>query len=210
MNRTTITALGVAAYVGALPAHATLITFDDVSAVPVCEDESGFSCTPPTLTNQYASLGVIFGGGAAVVGAATPADGNALSDWWGPGLSIQFTGALPTFVSMEISTLFEQSAYVEIFGTGSYLTTLVTDGWRGTEENSTPYQPKQLVSFAGAEIATLNIGEFYGRRGTMTLDNLRFEYAPVDVPEPPMLGLLLGAAGWMFWRRRGPAGAARH
>jgi hypothetical protein len=36
----------------------------------------------------------------------------------------------------------------------------------------------------------------------MTIDNLRFDYAPTAVPEPSMLGLLLSALGLLAWQRR--------
>lgn len=167
----------------ALPVRAALITFDDL---PTNSGE------PTELIDQYAALGVTFGGAAVDEDHwdASVSSPNVASDHYGPGMSIQFTGALPNFVSLYVSTAWEQSAYISFRSTDGQVTHFVTDGWRGLEELSTLYRDRQLVSFSGADISHVYLGEFYGRRGSLLIDDLMFDHIDVEVSEPPMMSLL--------------------
>jgi hypothetical protein len=194
--------IAAVALVVATPSWATIITFDDL---PIG--------TP--VTDQYESLGVVIDGGiiAAPFGGGTPdpvvSTPNVLNDFLGPGLRLTFTGALPTTVSMYVTTFFEDRAFLDAFGPDGILVDAdMTEGWGGTEENSTPAVPREFaeVSSAGG-IALVTVGALFARRGDLYVDDLGF-VTGTAVPEPPAtalfaVALLLGlGVRWGNGRRR--------
>lgn len=179
-------------------AHATLISFDDLTETMPCTVES---CDPTPVVNQYATLGVTFSGAglysyAPSAQLVTPP--NGLSDFYGPGMSINFTGALPTAVSFYISSVGEDAPAASAVGPGGAVGNFQGDGWLGTEENSTPYHDKQFVSFSGGEISHIELGAFYNRRGSVIIDNLEFS----SVPLPSGFSLLASGLGCLLLRKR--------
>lgn len=179
-------------------AHATLITFDELTQPP-CDE---FECLDGVVDNQYAALGVTFSGAGLYSFAASPqlvTPPNGVSDVYGPGMSIYFSGQLPTFVRLYVSSVNEDSVGIAAYGPGGAVGSVSTDGWRGTEENSTPYRDQQLITFSGSEISRLDLGTFYGRRGSLIIDNLEFSAVPLPG------GLMLfgsGIAAFLVWRTR--------
>lgn len=178
-------------------AHAILITFDDLTETLPCTVES---CDPTPVINQYATLGVTFSGAALYSYApstqlATPP--NGLNDFYGPGMSIYFTGSLPTTVSFYISSSDEDAPDALAVGPKGVVGNFQGNGWLGTEENSTPYHDKQFVSFAGSEISRIDLGAFYNRRGSVIIDNLEFS----NVPLPSGLSLLASGMGCLLLSR---------
>lgn len=190
-------AMAAACIFGASLANATLINFDDLP--PLVGDDP----TEPTpVTNQYAALGVTFQYGAIHDGDHVLSPPNGLSDFYGPGLEIYFSGVLPTYVSFYVSSSNEDSVGINASGPAGYVSSVETDGWRGTEENSTPYRDQQFVSFAGSEISRLSLGTYYNRRGALIIDDLTFTHDVASVPEPSMLTLFAGGIGLLILRRR--------
>lgn len=179
-------------------AHAILITFDDLTETMPCTVES---CDPTPVINQYAALGVTFSGAGLYSYAPSPqlvTPPNGLNDFYGPGMSIYFTGPLPTTVSFYISSADQDAPSAFAVGPSGVVGNFQGDGWLGTEENSTPYHDKQLVTFAGGEISRIDLGAFYNRRGDVIIDNLEFS----SVPLPGGLSLFAGGLGYLLLRKR--------
>ena len=179
-------------------ASATLINFDDLP--PLVGDDPS---EPTPVTNQYAALGVLFDTAAI----ATDVSGvrsapNGITDFYGPDMRITFTGLLPTSLSMFVSSANQDSIFIDVFGADGLLGSIVTDGWRGTEEASTPYRDQQLVAFSGAPISYLNIGSFYFRRGSLLIDDLMFTNDSTSVPEPTTLSLFAAGLALLLVQRR--------
>lgn len=191
----------VAGLTTALAANATTINFDNLSQ-PTCEagEETGGWCDPLYVTNQYAAQGVLFSGAALAVAAdAAPVTSPPafLTDFYGPGLDIFFTEPLlPTSVSMYVSAFNQDAVFIDAFGAdGTLVSSFATDGWRGTDETSTEYRDKQLVSFSGFEISHLYLIELYSRRGSTSIDDLSFNRDSTSVPEPSMPVLIASGLG---------------
>ncbi|MDB6063610.1 MAG: hypothetical protein JWM78_3713 [Verrucomicrobiaceae bacterium] len=182
-------------------AHATLITFDDLTPAP-CDE---LHCDALAVTDQYAAQGVIFSGAALESqdsGLTTTSPPNYLTDLYGPGLDIFFTGPkLPTFVSLYVSAFNQDAVYIDAFGPNGAVASWVTDGWQG-QDSDAPYRDNQLVTFSGAEISHLNLSEFYNRRGSTTIDNLSFSFDKASVPEPSSIALSMTGFALLLLNRR--------
>lgn len=187
----------------ALPAHAVIINFDDLTLVPSDPDVPCF-CDYP-LTNEYASQGLIIEGG--FLAEYGEEDKNTVS---GPNyllgsnyLRLSFVGTLPTFISMIVSAAHEEAIYFDVFGSDGLIDEQQTNGYAGPH-NDTPYTPNQLMTFTSAEgISSVVIEGFYNLRTSAMIDDLTYEYT--SVPAPSSLVLLgLGLLG-LAWCRRGNA-----
>lgn len=181
--------------------NATLINFDDLAPIP-CDD---FDCRPLELTNEYIGLGVTFENGwLASPDPAPPyvASGpNVLVSLAHPGMVINFSGDLPTSVSFYVSTIMQDTVFIEATGPAGAVGFVATDGWRGTESDSTPYRDLQLVTFSGAEISRIRLDDYSFRRADIIIDDLSFTRETVAVSEPSALALLMGGLGALWWRR---------
>jgi hypothetical protein len=178
-------------------AHATLISFDDLTQSTCPPDPETASCDPLYVTNQYADLGVTFSGAALVVAlpgdAAVVSPPNYMSDFWGPGIDINFSGLLPTAVSLLVSSYVGNASYIDAYdSSGARIQSVITDGNRGLGIPAPAYSPRQLVTFAGAEIARIHVIDLYERRGFLGVDNLSFARENISVPEPSTLLLIIG------------------
>lgn len=181
--------------------HAVFIDFDDITALP-SEPFHGCFCGH-VLSNEYESQGLIFNGDSSwLIGGALPDGTNHNGVQGFNGISFGFLGTLPNFISFNSYSINEDAVYAEVYGESGYLFTHISSGWRGTEENSTPYIPGELVSFTATEgITSINIFSFYGLRTGPYIDNLTFESR--SVPEPAPFVLLSLALAGLFWRRIG-------
>lgn len=173
--------------VGANPANAVFIDFDDITYVPSDEMFPHFSDMP--LTDQYLDKGLLIDGGF-LVGESLP-DGSNDNQLLGSNfLLLSFVGELPTYVSMYISAAHEQSVFLNAFGEGGWFAQQQTSGYAGPE-NDTPYSDNQLVSFYSPEgISSITLEAFYGLRTGAVVDNLYYDYSTA-VPEPSLLVLLM-------------------
>lgn len=184
----------------ALPAQATLIDFDDLTQLP-CTD---LECVPLAVTDQYAELGVTFGGAGLLNEPGSPAvqsSPNAIYDFYGPGMGFSFSGLLPSEVSFYVSAAAGDAVYVNAYDiTGAVIASVTTDGYQGPVVEGPAYRDRQLVSFSGLEIASIGFSNFYNRRGIM-LDDLAFSTGAAAVPGPGSVGLLITGLVLLWWAR---------
>lgn len=159
-------------------AQAVTIDFDDLNYADFAGTEEELM-TP--LTNEYESLGVMFGGGAYLSNFSW----RSLNSISGPGFSFHFIGELPTYVSMYAGSV---GGYKVGFRArrpdGSFEDRLTDGGVRGASwELSTTYTENQFVSFYIPEgISSIEVGS----QGSPYMDDLTFS---VSVPESETLML---------------------
>lgn len=180
-------------------AHAVLIDFDDVAARP-SEPFDGCYCGH-TLSNEYESLGVLIDGW--LIGNQLPDGTNQNYVVGFNTIVLDFVNEAPVFVSFNANSAFgEEVVHVEVFGKDGFLFSQNGSGWRGSEEESTPYIPNELITIQAAEgIHKIFITSFYNNRLGASIDNLTFEYSAV--PAPSSIGLIaLGFIGLLWQRRR--------
>lgn len=179
----TVTAAMVMCLILPATASAALIDFDDLD--PVYDENFPCWCDNP-LSDEYADQGLLIDG-AWVVGAK-PNNSMLTSDWAG----LKFVGELPTFISMNITSHYGDAIFLDFYSEEGYLDTLITSGWQGYEDISTPVIPNQFISFnSEVGIKSISIQGFYGMRIGANIDNLTF--SATEVPEPSPIALI--AAG---------------
>ncbi len=177
----------------ALSAHAVLITFDDLPRADPAQPDSR------PVTDEYAALGLIVNNGYLAAAGWNGPDQSLIG---APHLSVSFTGALPTFVSLSVSSYFHDKVTVNAWGTSGILETKETEGLGGPPGTQTPYRPDQYVSFSNAAgIAQLELGASFFRRYGAYIDDLYFGNSP-PVPEPAPFVLAAIGAAVLAWRKR--------
>ncbi len=170
---------------GSSYASAVIINFDNIERV----DDPFWAAHP--LTTEYADHGLIIDDG--YLGSYGPDSEMAISGpnylQGGPYFNLTFTGPLPSFVSMIITSSHEDAVYLDaILGDGSIIEQEVL-GWAGPDHDD-PQEVQKLITFeSSAGIAHIDISAFYFLRNSAWIDDLEFRYA--DVPEPGTLTLLL-------------------
>lgn len=176
-------------------AFAVVIDFEDLN--PVYDPEFPCWCDNP-LTDQYASQGMLINGGAWVIDS----DAGKVMRTGAGGAGLQFIGELPTFVSMNVTSLQGDSIALEAWDTFGVISHKQTLGWRGTEEDYIPAVPNELISFSAEQgISAITILGFFNLRVEADVDNIRFTYA--SVPEPSSVALIgLGLFGILLRNRR--------
>ncbi|WP_332674128.1 hypothetical protein [Aromatoleum sp.] len=179
-----------------LSSHATLITFDDLR--------------PGTaVTTQYEDQGLIVQGGVIrgpeLGERPVVSPPNALYDLFGPGLTLQFVGSLPTTVSMFVTASLEDRIFLTAWSDTEVLDSFETEGWRGLEELSTPAIPRQPVTLTGPGISHVELGSFYARRGDINIDDLSFSTTPIGEPSTILLAALGLVVAGHFCRSRNRA-----
>lgn len=198
--------------IGASPAFATLITFDDVPAIhrvppPGYQDYPDYipeyddELYAMPLTDQYEHLGISFGsgdpddivrgttghGGAAVstYELALVSPPQAVHDLYGPSMSFTFIGDdLPGYVSFNVTGHEGVGVWASAYNAdGIQVGSRRSDGWWGEPEWSSPAKPGQLLEFDASNIKTVWLGNLYSRRGYTHMDNLYFANTrPVTEP----------------------------
>lgn len=175
-----------------LPAKAVFIDFDDLN--PVFDERWPCWCDNP-LSDEYLDKGLLIND-AWVVGAG--GENMMLTSNWA---SLEFVGALPVFVSMNLTSHYGDAIFLNIYGESGFLFSLLTSGWQGVEELSTPVIPNELISLTATEgIKYITIQGFYGMRIGASIDNIKFTYA--STPEPSPLLLAIAGLALILWRRR--------
>lgn len=173
-------------------AQATFIDFNDLN--PVYDEQFPCWCDNP-LSDEYLDKGMqIYG---AWVNGENGQNVMLTSNW----ASIKFVDSLPNFISMNVTSHYGDSIFLQFFGVNGFLFSHSTSGWQGWEENSTPVIPNEFVSFNASEgIEYVTIHGFYNMRIGAAIDNLTFENRMV--PEPSMLLLLLSGLIGLHWKRK--------
>ncbi len=177
-------------------AYAVFIDFDDL--VPVYDPVFPCFCDNP-LTNQYESQGLLIGdaylNGESDDGGLTYE--NILLS--GPYATLYFIGQLPTFVSMNVTSINGDAIYLTAYGPGGTAGEYQTSGFAGSDDYP-PVIPDELVSFySETGISQINIDSYYFLRVGAEIDNLTFTYS--SVPEPSSLALMLLGCLAVLWRR---------
>lgn len=180
------TALGMANNVSA-----TIIDFDDLN--PVYDEIYPCWCDNP-LTDQYLAKGLLING-AWVNGADS--HNNMLTGNWA---SLNFVGELPTFFSMNINSVHDDSVLLSIYGATGLIAEKHTAGWTGPDDEYIPVIPNEFFSFNSEQgISSIVIQGYYGLRTGAEVDNLTYTYS--SVPEPSSIALLsLGLFGLILRR----------
>lgn len=161
-------------------ALATFIDFDDLN--PIYDPDFPCWCDNP-LSDEYLERGLHIHG--AWVNGGSGENIMLTSDW----ASLEFVGALPTFVSMNITSHYGDAIFLDAYGTSGFLFSKHTSGWMGLEENSTPVIPNEFITLSSdVGIKSISIQGFYGMRIGAAIDNLTFTYA--SVPEPSTMALI--------------------
>lgn len=157
-------------------AQAITINFDDLNPEDFINAEDPDQGLIP-LTDEYASLGVMFVDGAYLGGGSPNFSPNFVN---GPGFSFYFLGRLPQYVSFYAGSLTEYKVGITAYGSNGFLDSFLTDGevsGMGSDE-STPYRDNQYVSFFEPEgIFSIHLSG----QADVYIDNL---YFGVEVPEP--------------------------
>lgn len=170
---------------------ATVIDFDELD--PVFDEEFPCWCDNP-LNNQYLDKGLLISE-AWVIGADH--NNSMLTSNFA---TLEFVGELPTFISMNVTSIYGDAVILDIYGPSGFLFSPNTSGWRGLEEYSTPAIPNEFVSFSSdTGISYITIQGFYNMRLGASIDNITFRQT--SIPEPTSIVLItLGLFGLM-WRR---------
>jgi hypothetical protein len=184
-------------------AHATFINFDDIPYV-LEEDEPGNFYDVP-LTDQYADKGLIVDNGYILPYLSE--DGTALQSNYllgGNVLTFIFTGDLPTVVSMYVTSLYQDSIFLNAYNSSGLVQELRTKGTHGewgTPDYEEESPPNQFVSFnVEAGISRITIENYYNTRVSARIDDLTFT-RNASVPEPSSVLLLVLGLCVLAWRR---------
>ena len=187
-------------------AHAVFIDFDDIDYIPVDPDSPQFYDVP--LSDQYADKGLIIDG--AYLMPYTYVDPTAVKSQpnWLLGsnfVTLSFTGDLPTFVGMYVSSFWEEPMYLNAYNSTGLIGSKATKGHGGgaAGEPTYEYTHKQYIGFSNdAGISSVTMEGHYNMRVSGMIDDLTFTHK-ASVPEPSALILLaLGIFGLFTHRMR--------
>lgn len=156
--------------------HATVIDFDDLN--PVFDPDVVCWCDNP-LSDQYVDKGLLIEG-AWVIGENS--ENYMLTSNWA---TLEFVGELPTFLSMNITSVYGDAVLLDVYGPSGFIYSRATSGWQGLEEYSSPLIPNELITFSSdIGISHIDIQGFYNMRLGAQIDNINFTHNPVSEPAP--------------------------
>lgn len=163
-------------------ASALLINFDELTPVYLDPEAPFFADNP--ITDQYASQGVVFLGGAWLNGF----DSQNYMTMGAGGAMLQFTGILPTLVSMEVTSIHNDAIFFNMTDASGSIIDKNTAGWRGPFYEHIPAIPNELITFTSElGISSINMFGFFDLRNEANIDNITITYS--SVPEPSSLAL---------------------
>lgn len=169
-------------------ASAVVINFDDL--VPVHDPIFPCFCDNE-LTDEYAAQGLTFNDGFF---DGSSSDGGLTYQNYlitGPYGQLIFSGELPTFVSMFVTSIHNDAIYFSAWGPDGFLETKKTPGFGGPFDD-TPPEPNFHISFTAEKgIRFIDISAFYFRRTGAMIDDLTFTTTPVPEPQAWLLATLL-------------------
>jgi len=184
-------------------AHATFINFDDIPYALEDGEPGNFYDVP--LTDQYANKGLIVDDGFILPYLSeegVPLQSNYLLG--GNVLTLNFTGDLPTVVSMYVTSLFGDSVFLNAYNSSGFVQEIRTKGTHGewgTPDYEEESQPNQFVAFdVNAGISRITVENYYSSRVSARIDDLTFT-RNASVPEPSSLLLLVLGLCTLVWRR---------
>lgn len=109
----------------------------------------------------------------------------------GPYGQLIFSGELPTFVNIFVTSIHSDAIYLSAWGPDGFLETKKTPGFGGPFDD-TPPEPNFYISFTAEKgIKFIDISAFYFRRTGAMIDDLTYTYASVPEPESFLL-LMMG------------------
>jgi hypothetical protein len=171
---------------------AVTLTFDELNPADyINEDEDeGLHY----LTNEYESFGLLFEKFAYVVAWGQSPNPKSLPNYvTGPGLTLNFVGNLPTYVSLFVGSGSGYKVGIDAFGLNGYREFFLTEGevrGMGSDE-STPYIPNQFVSFRSPSgISSIHLAG----QADVYIDDLTFTNEP-DIAAPESSTFILFVIG---------------
>jgi hypothetical protein len=184
--------------------QAVTINFDDIPRIPGSggPDPGAFYYHP--LTDEYLSRGLRIEGGFLVeYGSDYPSPISLPNLLLGsaPQLRLDFVGALPTFVSMYVSSVNRDAIFINAYGPGGVLSQVIS-GYGGPID-TTPSVPNQFITFSSSSgFTSITLYDYWNLRVNATVDDLTYLYAPVSEPSSlALLGLGLLGLAWRAPRR---------
>lgn len=164
---------------------AVVINFDEL--IPLHDPVFPCFCDNP-LTNEYVDKGLTFTDGYF---DGSSSDGGLTYQnhlVTGPYGQIIFSGQLPTFVSMFVTSIHNDAIYLSAYDDNGFLEMKKTPGFGGPFDD-TPAEPNFYISFTAEKgIKFINIDAFFFRSTGAEIDNLTFTHA--SAPEPSSLLLI--------------------
>ena len=179
-------------------AQAVFIDFDDIPYIPADPESPQFYDVP--LSDQYADKGLLIDGGFIVPYHLDSAFIKSLPNFLlgSNVLTLTFTGDLPTFVGMYVSSFWEEPMYLKAYNSSGLIDSKATKGHGGGApgEPTFNYTHKQFIGFENeAGISSVTMEGHYNMRVSGAIDDLTFT-RKASVAEPSSIMLLtLGILG---------------
>ena len=184
-------------------AHAVFIDFDDIDYIPVDPESPQFYDVP--LSDEYADKGLLIDGAFLMAYGDDPAAVKSRPNFLlgSNFLTLSFTGELPTFVGMYVSSFLEEPMFLNAYNSTGLIGSKATKGHAGPEYPNYRYTHKQYIGFSNdAGISSVTMEGFYNMRVSGMIDDLTFtRKVAASVPEPSALILLALGIFVLFARK---------
>jgi hypothetical protein len=208
-----VLAVAVLALVGVLRADAGFIDFDSHASTPLV---SGLPPASAVVTDDYASLGIVFGSAGLSAGSAVVANPNTFSLPNG-ACGLDAAGSITANCAADQYFSFVSPSDGTTPATTSFLSFVVGDGGGDLDSwilhiydiSNVELEARVVASisnisesFAYAGINRVWIQNTTGTTAGYLLDNVEFATPTAAVPEPTSLTLMLAGIGFLAKRRR--------